>query len=105
MKTFTKNNTVNSIARITGYVGNLSQSTTVTSVTSCYLRPMNEIESSQNGYQYGLAFMGIFEVSDNVLPQDKITINSIVYLVKGTVKHDRGFATQYLKAVLIKPEN
>lgn len=104
MLRFTKDKTVSAIARITGYVGNLAQSTTITTVTSCYLRPLSETESSDNGYLYGVAYMAIFEVTDDVRQQDKITINGTQYLVKGTALHDRGYRTQYLKAIITKPE-
>jgi hypothetical protein len=105
MRTFTNNSTVSSVTRLTGYVGNLSQSTTITTITSCYLRPLSETESSANGYQYGIAFNAIFEVGTDIRQQDKITIDSVEYLVKGTANHNRGFGTQYVKALLVKPEN
>jgi hypothetical protein len=105
MLSFTTQKTVNSVSRITGYVGNLSQSTTITSITSCYLRPLSETESSANGYQYGIAFNAIFEDGTDIRQQDKITIEGVQYLVQGTANHDRGKGTRYVKALLIKPEN
>jgi hypothetical protein len=104
MLRFTTEKTVSSVSRITGYVGNLSQSTTITSITSCYLRPLSETEASANGYQYGLAFSAIFETGTDVRQQDKITIESVTYLVQGVANHDRGFGTRYVKALLVKPE-
>lgn len=104
MRTFTGQKTVSAITRITGYVGNLSASTTITTVTSCYLRPLSEVESSNNGYQYGTAFNAIFEPEDDVREQDKITIEGVQYTVKGVALHDRGFATRYLKALIFKPQ-
>ena len=105
MRTFTNNKQVTSVTRLTGYVGNISQSTTITSITSCYLRPLSETESSANGYQYGVAFNAIFEIGTDIRQQDKITIEGTEYLVQGTTVHDRGFGTQYVKALLVKPEN
>jgi hypothetical protein len=105
MKTFTSQKSVSSVTRLTGYVGNISQSTTITTITSCYLRPLSETESSNNGYQYGVAFNAIFEVGTDIRQQDKITIEGVEYLVKGTISHDRGFGTQYVKALMVKPEN
>lgn len=105
MLTFTNQKAVTSATRITGYVGNLSQSTTITSITSCYLRPLSEVESSANGYQYGVAFNALFEIGTDIRQQDKITIDGTEYLVQGVSNHDRGFATKYVKALLVKPEN
>ena len=105
MQTFTSQKTISSVTRISGYVGNLSQSTTVTGITSCYLRPLSETESSANGYQYGLGFSAIFEIGTDIRQQDKITIDGVKYLVQGTVNHDRGFGTKYVKALMLKPEN
>ena len=102
---FTGQKTVSAVTRITGYVNNLSQSTTITSITSCYLRPLSETESSANGYQYGVAFNAIFEDGTDIRQQDKITIEGTVYLVQGTTNHDRGTATKYVKALIINPEN
>lgn len=104
MLTFTTEKVVNQITRLSGYTGNLSHSTTITSVTSCYLRPLSEIESSNNGFQYGIAHNAIFEVDADVIEGDKITIEGIEYTVKGVATHDRGFGTQYKKALIIKPE-
>lgn len=105
MRTFTNNKVVTSVSRLTGYVGNLSQSTTITTITSCYLRPLSEVESSANGYQYGTAFNAIFEIGTDIRQQDKILIEGVNYLVQGTSNHDRGFGTKYVKAVLTRPEN
>ena len=102
---FTGQKAVSSITRISGYVGNLSSSTTITTVTSCYLRPLSEIESTNNGYQYGIAFNAIFEPEADVKEQDKITIEGIEYTVKGVALHDRGVFTSYLTALIIKPQS
>jgi len=104
VNTFTKQKTITSISRVIGYVGNLSQSTTVSSVKSCYLRPLSEIESSTNGFQYGTSFNAIFEIADDIREGDKITIGGVVYLTQGVATHDRGFRTQYKKALITKPQ-
>lgn len=105
MRTFTNNATVSAVSRISGYTGNLSQSSAVTGFTTCYLRPLSEIESSANGYQYGTVFNAIFETGTDIRQQDKITIDSVVYLVQGVANHNRGYGTKYVKALLIRPEN
>ena len=104
MQTFNSQRAVSSVSRITGYVSGLSQSTTITSITSCYLRPLSEVESSNNGFQYGTAFNAIFETGTDIRQQDKITIDGTVYTVKGVANHNRGYNTQYVKALIFKPE-
>lgn len=103
MRTFTSQTTISSITRITGYVGNLSQSTTITGV-SCYLRPLSEVESATNGFQYGWAYNAIFETDVDIREQDKVTIGGVVYLVKGVARHNRGIMTGYIRALIVKPE-
>jgi hypothetical protein len=105
MRTFTTQKAVTSVKRITGYVSGISQSTTITTITSCYLRPLSETESTNNGYQYGTAFNAIFETGTDIRQQDTITIDGVEYLVQGTTNHDRGFSTKYVKALIYKPEN
>lgn len=105
MRFFTNQKAVSAVTRITGYVSGISQSTTITDITSCYLRPLSETESSANGYQYGVAFNAIFETGTDIRQQDKITIEGVQYLVQGTSVHDRGFNTRYVKALIVKPEN
>ncbi len=105
MLQFTTQKSISSVTRVAGYVNGISTSTTVSGITSCYLRPLSETEASNNGYQYGIAFNAIFEIGTDIRQQDKITIDSVEYLVKGTVSHDRGFGTQYVKALMVKPEN
>ena len=105
MRIFTDQSLITAHSRISGYVGNLSSSTTVTSgPTSCYLRPLSEIESSNNGFQYGIAYNAIFEVGEDVQEQDKLTIGGVEFTVKGVADHSRGYATGYIKALIIKPQ-
>jgi hypothetical protein len=105
MKIFTDQKKITAHTRLGNYVGNLSTSTTVTNgPVSCYLRPLSEIESSNNGYQYGVAHNAIFEVGEDIQEQDKITIDSVVYTVKGVIDHSRGYRTGYIKALIIKPQ-
>jgi hypothetical protein len=104
MQTFSSQQPVSSVTRITGYTSGISQSTTVTSITSCYLRPLSEVESSNNGFQFGTVFNAIFEVGTDIREQDKITIAGTTYTVKGVANHNRGFNTGYVKALIIKPQ-
>lgn len=105
MLTFTTEKIVTAIKR-QSYSGSPAKSTyTSIGTATCYLRPLSEESASMNGMQYGLGFSAIFEIGTDIREADKITINDIEYTVRGVVLHDRGFATQYLRALLTKPEN
>lgn len=109
MRTFTSQNAVSTIARLS-YSGSPSKSSfsTVASNVSCYLRPLSEEQASMNGYQYGTAFSAIFETSIDIQEADRVTLtgdNAGVYTVRGVVNHNRGRATAYKRCLLTKPEN
>lgn len=72
--------------------------------TPCYLRPMSPEQSAVNGYQYGQAFDLIVDTGTDLREMDKVTINGVVYTVRGMVDHNRGGITAYAKAVLTKGE-
>ena len=103
MRIFTNQKTITNVSRITSYTSGLSNTTTVTGITSCYLRPLSDIESSTNGFQYGTAFNALFEIGTDIRELDKITIDSVQYTVQGVAVHDRGINTQYVKALIVKP--
>lgn len=75
------------------------------SVFTCYLRPLNELQSAENGVQYGLGFQVIVECEVDIREGDKITIEGVEYTLRGVVNHDRGGATRYKRAVGVKAEN
>lgn len=102
MRRYTSQNVVTAIKRQT-YVGNLSSFTTVGSAT-CYLRPLSEIESSSNGFQYGTAYNAIFETDVDVREMDKIVIDGTEYLVSGVTNHNRGSYTTYKRALVVLPQ-
>ena len=99
MKYFTSQKTV-TIKRQT-YVGNISSSTTI-SVESCYLKPLSETESTNNNFQYGVAYNAIFEVDIDVKENDKLEIDSIEYTVKGVASFEHGTMLDYKRALVIK---
>ena len=104
MKTFTGQKTVASIKRQT-YTGTPPKSSySSVGTTTCYLRPLGEEQAANNGMQYGLGFSAIFETNVDVQEGDKITISEVEYTVRGVVNHDRGFNTQYKRALLLKGE-
>lgn len=98
MQRYTSQNVVSAIMR-QSYVGNISSFTAVSSAT-CYLRPLSEVESSANGFQYGIAYNAIFEIDVDVREMDKLVIDSVDYLVKGVANHNRGSYTKYKKALV-----
>lgn len=99
---FTGQKTVSAISR-QSYTDGVSAFASVGSCTG-YFRPLSEQESNFSNIQYGLAFSLITETSVDIKQGDKVTVDSVVYLVRGIVNHDRGGITAYKKALLIKPE-
>lgn len=105
MLTFTTEKIVTAINRQT-YSGSPAVSSYASIGTAtCYLRPLNEEQSSMNGMQYGQAYSAIFETSVDIREADKIVIDGIEYTVRGVVNHDRGGQTAYKRCLLMKPEN
>ncbi len=99
---FTGQKSVSAISRQT-YTNGVSAFASVGTCTG-YFRPLSEQESNFNSIQYGLGFSLIVETSVDIKQGDKVTISSVVYLVRGVVNHDRGGVTAYKKALLTKPE-
>lgn len=102
MQTFTSQKSITAIKRQT-YVGDKSSFASVGTATA-YLRPLTEEASTVNGIQFGFGFNLIFEVDVDIREDDKVTIDSVEYTVRGVVNHDRGGATSYKRAIIIKPE-
>lgn len=105
MLTFTGQKSISAISR-QSYSGSPTKSVYASVGTAtCYLRPLTEEQAAMNGFQFGTAFAAIFETSVDVREADKLTIDSIVYTVRGVVNHDRGRNTAYKRALLTKAEN
>lgn len=102
MRYFTGQKTISAIKRQT-YVGDKSSFASVGTATG-YLRPLTEEQASLNGLQYGNGFSLIVETSVDIREMDKVTIESIDYLVRGVVNHDRGGITAYKRCLLTKPQ-
>jgi hypothetical protein len=100
MRFFTGQKTISAISRQT-YSGGKSSFSSVGTGTG-YLRPLNEQESSFASVQFGLAFSLIVETGVDIQETDKVTIDSITYVVRGVVNHDRGGLLAYRKALIIK---
>jgi len=105
MRTFTGEKSIATITR-QSYTGGISTyNLTPYSNISFYMRPLTEEQSTMNGYQFGTGFSGIFETNIDVREGDKINTATATYMVRGVVKHDRGFNTAYTRCLLLKAEN
>jgi len=102
MLTFTNQKTISAISR-QSYTGDKSVYASVGSAT-CYLRPLSEEQASMNGFQYGTGFAIIVETGVDIREADKVTIDSVVYTVRGVVNHDRGFNCAYKRILATKSE-
>lgn len=88
------------------YSGSPSKSalTTVSGATgSIYMRTLNEEQAALNGLQWGQAFSGVIDTSIDVQTGDRITVDAVVYLVKGVLTNDRGRLLDFKKILLTKP--
>jgi hypothetical protein len=85
------------------YVGNISSLTTL-STDNCYLKPLSETESSNNGFQFGIGYNAIFEVGVDVKENDKLVIDTIEYTVKGVASFEHGNLLDYKRALIVKPQ-
>lgn len=104
MKFFTGQKAITKIERQV-YTGSKSTLTDLGVTNTCYLRPMAEEQSSANGIQYGLGFWIIVEINVDIREGDRVTVDSVVYTIRGVVNHDRGGITAYKRCLALKPEN
>ena len=103
MNFFTSQTLISTISRQL-YVGNISNSTTVASSVNCYFRPLSEKQSSDNGYQYGIAHSCIFETDVDVREGDDLTIGGVVYTVRGVAIFSHGNVLDYTRTLVTKPQ-
>ncbi len=88
------------------YSGSPSKSvfTTVSGLAGkVYLRTLNEEQTAVNGLQWGQGFSIVYETALDIRVGDRLTIDGIVYVVKGTLTNSRGRILDYSKALLTKP--
>lgn len=102
MRYFTKQRTISDIKRLT-YTGSKATESSV-GAGEGYLRPLAADESSLNGVQFGQAFQLIVETSLDIRVQDRVTIDSVEYLVRGVANHDRGGPTAYKACLVTLPQ-
>lgn len=103
MRYFTEQKTISAIKRLT-YTGSKATSSSVGTAVG-YLRPLAADQSSVNGVQFGQAFQLIVETSVDIRVQDKVTIDSVDYLVRGVANHDRGGPTAYKACLVTLPQD
>ena len=103
MRTFTQNNTITSISRLT-YSGTPSKGTRAATGGSGkgYLRPLSEDQAAQNGLQWGKGYTLITEVDMDIQVGDVLVIDGSTFTVRGFADHNRGGRTAYYKFLLIK---
>lgn len=103
MQTFTKNNAITSISRLT-YSGTPSKGTRAATggTGTGYLRPLSEDQAAQNGLQWGQGHTLITEVDMDIQVGDVLTIDGNNFTVRGFADHNRGGRTAYYKFLLIK---
>lgn len=82
------------------YTGDKSSLTTVATVKG-HLRPLDEVQSSANGLQFGQAHALQVPVSTDIKEGDEVTIDSVLYTVKGVAVHDRPPQTVAHKRALL----
>ena len=105
MKTFTDQDTISDISRMTYTAGSTrGVYASVSGTTTGCLTPLSEESAAANGIQYGYGFKLIMEVNQDVREGDRITVNGTIYNVRGIAKFTHGANTQYLRVVLTKPE-
>lgn len=103
MQYFTSNNSISKVERQV-YTGSKSVLTDLLITATCYFRPLSEEQASLNNFQWGQAFQMITETSVDIRQGDRITVDSVVYLVRGMSNHNRGGFTSYKKYLCVLPE-
>lgn len=103
MQYFTSNNSISKVERQV-YTGSKSVLTDLSITATCYFRPLSEEQASLNNFQWGQAFQMITETSVDIRQGDRITVDSVVYLVRGMANHNRGGFTAYKKYLCVLPE-
>lgn len=103
MRYFTNEKTISAIKRLT-YTGSKATASSVGTATG-YLRPLSADEASLNGVQHGQAYQLIVETDVDIRPQDRVTISSVDYLVRGVANHDRGGPTAYKACLVTLPQD
>ncbi len=67
-----------------------------------YMRVLNEEQAAINGIQWGQAHSGVMDTSIDVQIGDRITVDSVKYIVKGVANNIKGRPLDYKKVILTK---
>ncbi len=95
---YTKTATINRLS----YTGDVSSFSAVGTAKG-YLRPLSETQASDNGFQFGQAFMFQVPVSVDIIEGDTLTIDGQIFNIKGVAIHDR-FSIAHKRCLLTLPE-
>jgi len=82
------------------YTGDKSALTTVATVKG-HLRPLDEVQSSANGFQFGQGHAFQVPTNTDIKEGDELTIDGETYTVKGVAVHDRPPVTVAHKRALL----
>ena len=74
-----------------------------TSTVKGYLRPLSEVQASDNGFQFGQAFVLLVDTSVDLKESDDVVVDGVTYKVKGVANHDRG-GLAHRRALITLPE-
>lgn len=69
-----------------------------------YLRPLSEVQATENGFHYGQAFSLLVDVNSDLKQSDSIVIDGKTYKVQGVANHDRG-SLAHKRALITLPES
>lgn len=75
----------------------------IVSTVKGYLRPLSEVQASENGFQFGQAFSLLVDTASDLREGDEVLIETIKYKVQGVANHDRGNLS-HKRALLTFPE-
>lgn len=84
------------------YIGNKSSFATV-GTGKGFFRPLDELQASANGFQFGQAFLLKTEVENDVRKTDIIEIDAVEFTVQGVATHDRG-SVPFKRILMTLPE-
>lgn len=78
--------------------------TDLVTTATCYIRPLSEEQSALNGLQWGQGYQVITETSVDIRVGDRVTIDSVLYVIKGMANHNRGGSLAYKKYLATLPQ-
>ena len=68
-----------------------------------YLRPLDEVQSAANGFQFGQGFVLLVDLDTDIKQSDTVVIDSQDFNVVGVAKHDR-LSLKHRRVLLTLPQ-